>query len=50
MLSYFYDPSIFIFRWSSNFMEQVVLEREHGGEDESEFEKKNNNYETSLEH
>ena len=33
MLSYFYDPSIFIFRWSSNFMEKVVLERVHGGQD-----------------
>ena len=31
LLSYFYDPSMFIFRWSSNFVEKVVLEREHGG-------------------
>ena len=33
MLSYFYDPSLFVFRWSSNFVEKVVLEREHGGQD-----------------
>ena len=33
MLSYFYDPSMFIYRWSSNFVEKVVLEREHGGQD-----------------
>ena len=32
-LSYFYDSSMFIFRRSLNFMEKVVLEREHGGED-----------------
>ena len=25
LLSYFYDPGMFIFRWSSNFMENVVL-------------------------
>ena len=25
LLSYFYDPGIFIFRWSSNFVEKVVL-------------------------
>ena len=25
LLSYFYDPGMFIFRWSSNFMEKVVL-------------------------
>ena len=25
LLSYFYDPSMFIFRWSSNFVEKVVL-------------------------
>ena len=25
LLSYFYDPSMFIFRWSSNFFEKVVL-------------------------
>ena len=24
---------MFIFRWSSNFMKKVVLEREHGGQD-----------------
>ena len=33
MLSYFYDPSMFLYRWSSNFVENVVLEREHGGQD-----------------
>jgi len=27
LLSYFYDPSLFIFRWSSIFVEKVVLER-----------------------
>ena len=26
LLSYFYDPGMFIFRWSSNFVEKVVLE------------------------
>ena len=25
LLSYFYDPGIFIFLWSSNFVEKVVL-------------------------
>ena len=25
LLSYFYDPGMFIFRWSSNFLEKVVL-------------------------
>ena len=25
LLYYFYDPAMFIFRWSSNFMEKVVL-------------------------
>ena len=25
LLSYFYDPGMFIFRWSSNFVENVVL-------------------------
>ena len=25
LLSYFYDPGMFIFRWSSNFQEKVVL-------------------------
>ena len=30
-LSYFSDPSMFIYRWSSNFVEKVVLEREHSG-------------------
>ena len=25
LLSYFYDPGMFIFRWSSNFAEKVVL-------------------------
>ena len=29
MLSYFYDPSIFIYCWNSNFVENVVFEREH---------------------
>ena len=33
MLSYFYDPSMFMYRWTSNFLEKVVLEREHGGRD-----------------
>ena len=33
MLSYFYDPSTLIYRWSSNFVEKVVLERERGGQD-----------------
>ena len=33
MLSYFYDPSMFMYRWNSNFVEKVVLEREHGGGD-----------------
>ena len=25
LLSYFYDPGMFIFRWNSNFVEKVVL-------------------------
>ena len=25
LLSYYYDPGMFIFRWSSNFVEKVVL-------------------------
>ena len=33
MLSYFYDPSMFIFLWSSNFVEKVVLEMEHDDQD-----------------
>ena len=33
MLSYFYDSSMFIYRCNSNFVEKVVLEREHGGRD-----------------
>ena len=33
MLSYFYDPSTLVYRWSSNFVEKVVLERERGGQD-----------------
>ena len=33
MLSYFYDPSMFMYRSNSNFLEKVVLEREHGGGD-----------------
>ena len=33
LLSYFYDPEMFIFRWSSNFVEKVVLnESMHVGE------------------
>ena len=31
LLSYFYDPSMFIFCWS--FVENLLLEREHGGQD-----------------
>ena len=33
MLCYFYDPSMFIYRWNSNFEQKLVLEREHGGRD-----------------
>ena len=33
MVSYFYDPSMFIYRWSSNFVEKVLLERMHGRQD-----------------
>ena len=33
MLSYVYDSSMFIYRWSSNFEQKLVLEREHGGWD-----------------
>ena len=33
MLSDFYDSSMFIYRCTSNFVEKVVLEREHGGRD-----------------
>ena len=33
MLPYFYDPSMFIYCFSSNFVENVVLEREQGGRD-----------------
>ena len=33
LLSYSYDPSMFIFCWSLNFVENVVLEKEHGGQD-----------------
>ena len=33
MLSYFYDPSTLVYRWNSNFVEKVVLERERGGQD-----------------
>ena len=25
MLSYFYDPRMFVYRWSSNFVEKVVF-------------------------
>ena len=33
MLYYFYDPSMFISRWTSNFVEKVRLEREPAGQD-----------------
>ena len=33
LLSYYYDPGMFIFRWSSNFVEKVAVEWGHGGED-----------------
>ena len=33
LLSYSYDPSMFILCWSSNFVENVVLEKEHCGQD-----------------
>ena len=33
MLSDSYDSSMFIYRCTSNFVEKVVLEREHGGRD-----------------
>ena len=34
MLSYFHHPSMFIiYLWSLDFVEKVVLEREHGGRD-----------------
>ena len=33
MVSYFYYPNMSIYRWSSNFVEKVVLEREHDGQD-----------------
>ena len=34
ILSYLvYDPSMFIYRRSSNFIEKIVLERKHGGRD-----------------
>ena len=33
MLYYFYDPSMFISRWTSNFVENVRLEREPAGQD-----------------
>ena len=33
MISYFYDPSMFIYLWNSNFVCKVVLEREQGGRD-----------------
>ena len=33
MLPYFYNPSMSIFCWSSNFVENVGLERDHGGRD-----------------
>ena len=33
MLSYLYDPSMFIYRWSSNFVKKVALERENGDRD-----------------
>ena len=31
LLSYFYDPGMFIFRWSSNFVEKVVLNENMSG-------------------
>ena len=31
LLSYFYDPGMFIFRWSSNFVEKVVSEDDRTG-------------------
>ena len=33
MLPYFYDPSMFIYRFSSNFVEKGVLKKEQGGRD-----------------
>ena len=33
LLSYFCHHDMFIFRWSSNFVEKRCVEREHGGED-----------------
>ena len=33
MLSYFYDPSMFIYRWSSNFVKKLGWKREHGDRD-----------------
>ena len=33
ILYYFYHPSMFIYRWSSNFVEKSVMEREHSGRD-----------------
>ena len=33
LLSYYCDPGIFIFCWSSNFVEKVAVEWGHGGED-----------------
>lgn len=33
LLYYFYDPSMFISRWTSNFVEKVRLEREPAGQD-----------------
>ena len=33
LLSYYYDPGMFIFCWSSNFVEKVAVEWGHGGED-----------------
>ena len=33
LLFYLYDPGMFIFRWSSNFVEKVAVEWGHGGED-----------------
>ena len=32
MLSYFYDPSMFIYRWNKNFLKKVALERSMAAE------------------
>ena len=33
MLSYFYDPNMFIDRWRSNFVKKLCWKREHGDRD-----------------